>query len=713
MNDGDPKPPSGAEDHGGVGVLSRAIAIVVVAPSLLHLIGRDGAGWYFVAAGLVLPWLVGARSGGSESRRAGRVLAFATGAALVVPMLPTLVELFGFSLERVFFSGALSWLLWHGLLTPRSSASGVVLSLRSILLGWAAWSTGSALHAAWLATPASAPWLSESLRAVLLDPFGARSMVDPTYPLVRLAQRLEMLLLAWAALEVALRDRDLPRRIAFALAVALPGGVLVNAYAVLVGFRGSAMPIATRASSFLDRVYRPLPDRNALGTALVLAIPLACWWLWRSLKTQDAAAPPRQKPIALIAVASGLLLLVLSGSKSAILGFGVALVAFVVLWSLYARGRVRRLVLAALAIGSLLPIGVQLLPEATVGQMMEVRYLRDGVRALRFDFAQNYLVENRYALWSSATAMIADEPMTGVGLGRFASTLPRYHDPDAGGSFNPYQENAHNQYLQWAAEEGFVGAGLGIAFLLLALFSGARAMRAAELDGHDQPERLGLCVFTAGLAGVAFNLLVGHALLVPAVAGVVAVCVGLVVAGASRALAASAESRAWPRFAAAWLLFIPLGAAPALIKARAPLETYQVGCFPWLWQPETDSAPVFSRLLGPDARWIERWGNGSRMLMLAKSITAPEVGEEQHLDVYVNGELVLESYRLPRRTPDQPLNPIVVLKLDAPPGVKSGDLVELRVVCDPPYAESVSGGFSQAVWGPRVWAPTFTTPGRR
>jgi hypothetical protein len=37
-------------------------------------------------------------------------------------------------------------------------------------------------------------------------------------------------------------------------------------------------------------------------------------------------------------------------------------------------------------------------------------------------------------------------------------------------------------------------------------------------------------------------------------------------------------------------------------------------------------------------------------------------------------------------------------------------LVEIRVTCDRPYAESIAGGHSQSIWGPRVWPPTFRDP---
>ena len=53
------------------------------------------------------------------------------------------------------------------------------------------------------------------------------------------------------------------------------------------------------------------------------------------------------------------------------------------------------------------------------------------------------------------------------------------------------------------------------------------------------------------------------------------------------------------------------------------------------------------------------------------------------------------------------MNPIAVLKVDAPEGVAPGDLVELRIVTTPAYAENLAGGHGQARWGARVWPAAF------
>lgn len=708
------------EDSPRAGLGSKLLCAFVLLPSVLHLFGRGGEGWFFVLAGLLLPWLVGTLTYGPQSKRAGRVLSFVVGAALVVPMLPTVFHQFGFSTERVFFGSALSWLAWRGLLVPRATESSHVLLLRSLVIGWAMWSIGSTIHSTWVSYPSNSPWVVESFSAALFDPLGFRSSVDPTAPMLILWQRLEMLLLLWATLETALRDRGLAARVARALAVALPLQILVNLLSVILGTKGSLHPLSVRLSSSFDRVYRPLPDHNALGSALVIAIPFTAWYLWRGwyVKSENEPETNRRQHVALGAVAllSGLLMLVGTSSKSALLGLAIACGTGLCLWMAYARGRARRLLILAMVVGVTIPVGVQMLPQETLSSLMDMRYARDLVRAARFDFAGDYLRDNRYAVWRSGTSMIEVAPLTGIGLGRFPRVLPDYHDPNAEGHFNPLQENAHNQYLQWAAEDGLVGAGLGASIFLLALCVGAFAV-GGRASKSPKPigiaDRLGLCVMTAALAGLSFNLLVGHALLIPTVAGLFAVVVGLVVASAARVLDSRTAIRRWPRFAASWLLLIPIGAASAMTGERTPLHAFQVDCFPWLWQPQVTEAPVISRLLGPDARWIERWGNGSRMVMLVKSIVAPHYGENQHLDVYVNDQLVVEGFALPRKSETEAANPIVVLKVDAPAGVVAGDLVQVRIVCDRPYAESSAGGHSQSMWGPRVWPPTFKNPSGR
>jgi len=66
----------------------------------------------------------------------------------------------------------------------------------------------------------------------------------------------------------------------------------------------------------------------------------------------------------------------------------------------------------------------------------------------------------RLEAWSAARAMIADNPLTGVGLTSFGPAFPSYS------SFHPRE--AHNTFLQISAESGLLA---GISYLVVVLAS--------------------------------------------------------------------------------------------------------------------------------------------------------------------------------------------------------------------------------------------------
>ncbi len=684
--------------------VARGLAPLVVLPSLLHLVGRGGEGALLVAFGLAAPWIVWRGSSLPTTERAGRLLALTLATGFVAPLVPTLFQVFGFSYERVFFEGTLACLLWHGALAPRASASPLVRLLRLSVVAWGAWSVGAAFHALWVSVPYQAPWLSIGYRAAFTDLLGFRSIVEPTHALPRLWLRIEVLAMGLVALELALADRRLPERAGLALAAAFPVGVLVNAAAVTIGFEGAEHPFGILLDASLDRLHRPFPDHNSLGTALVLTLPLAAWAAWRSF--QERRGSERWWPS--LAVVLGLAMLILTSSKSAYAGIGVGLVAGIAAWVAFAAPRLRKPVLVAgIAVAVFLGL-VQSLPRSMAQDLMQIRFVRDAVKAARFDFLTSYLEEMRYPIWSAGWEAVRERPFAGAGLGRFPRLLGRHHDPDAAGWFNPPYENAHNQYLQWLAEEGAVGLFLGLGVLVLGI--GAAFVTSRRPPPSDDPVvgQLLSCALLSALAGVALNLVVGHALLVPAVGVLFATMIGIAVARTDPGPTARARRT---RFAPAVLLLLPIGAIPGILDDRDPIEEYTFGCFPWTRIQTASGDFEHSRMLGPDARWMQRWGNGTRMFILAKSIVSPHVvGGEQRVDVYVNDELVLEDFELPRKKPAERVNPPAVLKIDRPPSVRPGDLVVIRFTCEPPSSESKAGGHGQAIWGPRVWPASFGDP---
>lgn len=702
---------SGAVPERRAGPAGRALAPLLLAPSLLQVVGRGPVEGALVAAGVAATVAVFALGRASRAERASRALLLALCACFFAPTLPTVLGAFGFAYERVFIGAALACLAWSGALAPRPSASSLPRLFRALLVAWGAWSAGSAARALWLALPPDAPWLGDALVATFTDLLGYRSLVEPTHALPRLSLRLEELCLAWAALEVSLADPRFPARLARGFALVLPLGVLVNVAAVAAG-AAPERPFAVLWDANLDRLHHPLPDHNALAAALALMLPPAAV---AALRGPAARGDGLVRALALAGPPVGLVLLVLTSSKSGLAGLALGAVAGALLWIALAARRLRRPAAWAVGAGLLAVLGVQLLPRAVADELMQRRYLRDVVKAARLDFARSYLADMRYPVWRGAVRMWEDAPLVGQGLGRFPRLLARFRDPRGAGWFDPLHENAHDQYLQWLAEEGLVGAALGTGILLLALGASVRAARQpAPAEGEDESgARLAACAAAASFAGLAVGLAVGHPLLVPAVAGLAAGLAGATVARAARSTAAApaaagglAATRALPALA----LLAPLAAAPAALEPRAALSEHELGCYPWLLT-RTEAGVDLSRMLAPDARWMQRWGDGSRMFLVAKSVVVPGSPDgPQRVDAWVAGAHVVRGVELPVKGTAERFNPTVVLKLDAPPGVRAGDLVEVRIACRPPTSESRMSGLSQAIVGPRVWVPTFGDP---
>lgn len=163
--------------------------------------------------------------------------------------------------------------------------------------------------------------------------------------------------------------------------------------------------------------------------------------------------------LALIAAA-----LVLTASRSAILGLGL-----LALWGLADRrlsGRGRALLLAA-------PVFYALAWAATAawaGMTHEAFGAQDRL-------AEADLSASRFRIWSDTLQLIAQNPLLGVGYGEFNfawSLTPLPHRPPA------FFDHAHNLELQWAVEYGIPVALVLSAVLALTLIRMARAAASTQ-----------------------------------------------------------------------------------------------------------------------------------------------------------------------------------------------------------------------------------------
>ena len=403
--------PTASEPRPG---LSRLAAPLFLLPALLHLLGRGGEGWYLVLLALALARLAGGRS---DARTWAAGVAF----SFVLPLWPVIAHLFGFQLERVLVHGALFTLAWRGRLRPAPVSSRWIRSVRAALLLWLAWSAGCALRGFAVDLPPDAPWVGALLRAQLLGLLTELPMTEATHPLAVFSLRLETVLLAWVGFELGLRGSGPRRWLARFAAVAVPAG-LVTAWVEM--WRGAAW----RGESLLDRLaqgigrgHRPLTDHNALGSALVLLLPVLAWLLASRLLVPLLAPGPAGEPgrrpsrplgwLSAVALLAGLALLYTSKSKSAIGALVLAAPLFAAVYlvasSTWARRAAAVLGALALAVGAyaaLDPGGLSGVLRAT------------GPGAQLVDRVENngftwYLRENRFPVWRAAAGMVADEPL--------------------------------------------------------------------------------------------------------------------------------------------------------------------------------------------------------------------------------------------------------------------------------------------------------------
>jgi O-antigen ligase len=112
----------------------------------------------------------------------------------------------------------------------------------------------------------------------------------------------------------------------------------------------------------------------------------------------------------------------------------------------------------------------------------------------------------RWDIWPATLDLIKDHPVAGVGFGGFWMSITEYHN--ASGEMTP--QEAHNDYLEFAASGGLVGLALGAWFLYVFI----RAAR-KHLRGRDRFVRAAKCGALLGLSGVAVHSTLDFGLHIP------------------------------------------------------------------------------------------------------------------------------------------------------------------------------------------------------
>jgi putative inorganic carbon (hco3(-)) transporter len=233
------------------------------------------------------------------------------------------------------------------------------------------------------------------------------------------------------------------------------------------------------------RIGGPVAEPNFWAQILVLSAPLALWAVrW---------GPRRLRPAAAAAAVAILACILVTGSRGGIVALGVAGLVLAVATG----GRMRRLALLipVAIVGAVVMFG-DTERFAAIGDLTEVSRSED--EALRGRASENL----------AAVKMFEDHPLTGVGAGNYADLYRVYAGP-IGLDARAQPREAHNSYLEVAAESGIVAA---VAFLVLvALAVAVPLRRAGALADAGHADRAGFArAVGAGVAGYATAALFLH-----------------------------------------------------------------------------------------------------------------------------------------------------------------------------------------------------------
>jgi O-antigen ligase len=276
------------------------------------------------------------------------------------------------------------------------------------------------------------------------------------------------------------------------------------------------------------RPYGPFVNRNHMATWIIMACPLAFGYLLARAPRQQTAHHFSQRVVnavkqlgtmriwLVVAVCMMTLAVLLSGSRSGLIGLISAFAISTMLTRNRGTPAVRRWVILQFALLAL----------------VVVWFANYDVLLRRFEETMTQAQEGRgrTAIWRDTLRLVEDFPATGTGAGTFGKAITVYQTAEPGYAI----DQAHNHYLQLMAEggawlllPGTLAAGL---FLVLASRSLRQDLSSSYLI------RAGAC---AGIAGVLVQSIWETGLTMPANAMLFAVLAAIATHNPLRASAVS------------------------------------------------------------------------------------------------------------------------------------------------------------------------------
>lgn len=356
-------------------------------------------------------------------------------------------------------------------------------------------------------SPGTAEFLRNYTLRYALAPFAHPLSVDPA------RTRLGLMFFVALALLLAGLARGLSRSRVRTLTVALIalGAVLAAIGIVQKAVLGDHTYLGMKIygwwtpESRLVVPFGPYVNRNHFAGWMLMGLPLAIGYLcalveegtqrttgWRNrllwLSTSAGGGA------LLVLAAAGLMSvsLVMSMSRSGMVGFTLAAVVIAGRSLRSVRGTAARLA-AVLTLASLL-----IVPVVTLGIDSTVERLSTDPRGS---------VETRLRVWRDTRAIIADFPVAGTGLNTFGTATVVYQT----GNRDVHFQEAHNDYLQLAAEGGVL-LGLPIVAVIVLFVAAVRKRMRDDIDRTTAWIRFGA---VTGIVAVAAQSLVEFSLQMP------------------------------------------------------------------------------------------------------------------------------------------------------------------------------------------------------
>ncbi|MEW6324901.1 MAG: O-antigen ligase family protein [Nitrospirota bacterium] len=402
-------------------------------------------------------------------------------------------------------------------------AAGVLL-----LFTWRTYESFNVPKEAWLKIGTSAVWAGILLRslqsgtirlpwgpivwtAMAYWMWGWLSLMVSVHPSLTVRYQLYLLyfLLAMLLVPVVLKRVDDIGRVWSGVGI-LGGAVALLAIAQYFGFdyeQGIRMLPLSQPVAKVE-VYSTIGNPNYLAAVLAFLLPVMMGLaIARGLDHRPFACALFSICAAATAVA-----LILSRSKGGLVAVIGGLAVFWLLWGRWAQWRPKKMILVGAGLGGvallfLLAVGWWL-PKVLAGHQSPLVLEWGKLSRLSWEDPS---VKGRLLIWQTAIQMIAAHPVTGIGAGNFGAQYQPYRalvferlpDPAATypadePSFNETGQ-AHNDYLQIAAETGLPGLGLFIGLTWFCFRDGWRRIREPN-DPQCSP--LLLCGILSGTAAV-------------------------------------------------------------------------------------------------------------------------------------------------------------------------------------------------------------------